>query len=310
MGHTHAQDLQRGRSRALWISLVANGGFAVAEVAGGLIFGSLALLADAAHMIVDVGALGIALIAQRLLTRPASARHTYGLQRAEVLGGLVNGILIVVVSISILIEALQRLDDPQPVIGTGVIVVAGFGLLVNLVSAALIARSAGPSVNMRGALIHMLADAAGSVAAIAAGIAAAVWGAYWVDPAAGLATVGLLGWAVAKVLLDAVHVLMEGVPKGMDAVDVERSLVDDQGVEGVHHLHLWNLASDVPALSAHVVLQGEVTLHEAQVCGERLKSMLVQRFGIEHATLELECHACDSPSEAAALQPSRDARGL
>lgn len=289
----HGEDLRRIRARALWIALLANGAFGVAEVVGGLVFASLALLADAVHMLVDVAALAIALIGQRLLLRPASARHTYGLQRAEVLAGLANGLLVIALAAMIGLEAFRRLQDPRPVAGAGLVLIASLGLLVNLGSAALIGRAGGKSVNMRAALVHMLADAAGSGAAIAAGVAVVLFEASWVDSAASLAIVGLLVWAGADLVRDALHVLMEGVPRGMDPEEVERTLRADEGVSAVHHLHLWNLASDVPALSAHVVLSGDVTLHEAQERGDRLKAMLAERFGIEHATLQLECHACD-----------------
>src|SRR4051794_14637288 len=160
--HTHAtRDVQR---RALWISLVANGVFMVAEVAGGFAFNSLALLADAAHMLSDVVGLGIALVAQTLVERRATARHSYGLQRAEVLGAQANGVILLVTAGWIIFEAVQRIGDPADVAGGGLLVVASLGLVVNLVSALLLARAQDRSLNMRGAYLHMLMDAAGSIA--------------------------------------------------------------------------------------------------------------------------------------------------
>ena len=149
---------------------------------------------------------------------------------------------------------------------------------------------------MQGAVLHMAADAAGSVAAIATGVAVLVWDATWVDPVASLVVVALVLWSVWGLLCDTTHVLMEGTPRGTDPVQVETALAGEPGVEGVHHLHLWNLASDVPALSAHVVLAGQPTLHEAQESAETLKAMLEQRYGIAHVTLELECHGCETPT--------------
>jgi cobalt-zinc-cadmium efflux system protein len=298
-GHDHHRAVSRmTQRRALWISLVANAGFMVAEVAGGLAFHSLALLADAAHMLSDVAGLAIALVAHRLVDRRATARHSYGLQRAEVLGALVNGLTLLAVAAWIIVEALRRIGEPADVVGRGLLVVATLGLAVNLGSAVLLARAQGHSLNMRGAFVHMAVDAAGSVAAIAAGVAVIGWQANWVDPLASILIALLVVWSAWGLLRDTVQVLLEGTPRGMDPGTVEDALAADDAVEAVHHLHLWNLASDTPALSAHVVLRGEVTLHDAQVNGDRLKTLLDERFGIAHATLELECHPCDpAPDE-------------
>jgi cobalt-zinc-cadmium efflux system protein len=281
------------RGRALRFALAANLVLLAAEVAGGIAFGSLALLADAGHMLSDVVALAIALLAHRLVRAPASARRTNGFQRAEVLGALANGVTLVAVAIWIFFEAAQRLGDVGDVSGTGVLVVASLGLVVNAGSALLLGRVGGRSLNMRGAWLHMAADAAGSLGAIAAGVAVVVWGASWVDPLVSMLIAVLVLWSSWGLLRATAYVLLEGSPPGMDLAEVERALAGDPAVDAVHHLHLWSLASDVPALSAHVVLAGEVSLHEAQLRGERLKSMLQERFGVGHATLELECHECD-----------------
>lgn len=285
-----ARERQR---RALWWSLGANAAFMVVEALGGLAFSSLALLADAAHMLSDVAGLAIALVAQQLATRRATTRHTYGLQRAEVLGAQVNGLLLVAMAGWIMVEAVRRIGAPADVQGGGVLVVATLGLLVNVGSAVLLARAQGTSLNMRGAYLHMVLDAAGSVAAMVAAIAIIGWDATWVDPVVSIGISLLVLWSAWGLLRDTVQVLLEGTPRGMDPTDVEQAILADAAVEAVHHLHLWNLASDVPALSAHVVLEGDdVTLHDAQASGDRLKALLDDRFGIEHATLELECHPC------------------
>jgi len=299
-GHGVSRGMQR---RALWISLAANAVFMVVELFGGLAFRSLALLADAAHMLSDVAGLGIALVAQRLLDRPATSRHSYGLQRAEVLGAQANGLILLAVAGWIVVEAVHRIGTPDDVVGGGLLLVAGVGLAVNLGSAALLARAQGRSLNMRGAFVHMAVDAAGSVAAITAGVAVVAWGATWVDPAMSIVIAALVVFSAWGLLRDTAQVLLEGTPRGMDPVAVEAALVADADVETIHHLHLWNLASDVPALSAHVVLRGDLTLHDAQASGDRLKEVLDTEFGITHATLELECHPCrpsaDEPSRAA-----------
>lgn len=294
----HSQGVSRAmQRRALWLALAANGGFLIAEVVGGFVFRSLALLADAAHMLSDVAGLAIALIAQRLIDRPATARHSFGLQRAEVLGAQANGLTLVAVAGWIVFEAVRRIGEPADVVGGGLLVVALLGLGVNVGSAVLLARAQGRSLNMRGAFIHMVVDAAGSVAAVSAGLAVIIWKADWVDPFMSIAIAVLVLWSAWGLLRDTAQVLLEGTPRGMDPAGVEAAIAADEDVEAVHHLHLWNLASDVPALSAHVVLRGEVTLHEAQASGDRLKSLLDDRFGIAHVTLELECHSCDRTSD-------------
>ncbi|HEX6254266.1 MAG TPA: cation diffusion facilitator family transporter [Euzebyales bacterium] len=290
---TADRDLSRRRDRALWIALVLNGGFMVAELVGGLVFSSLALLADAAHMLSDAAGLAIALVAQRLVDRPASVRHTYGMQRAEVLGAQANGVLLLATAGWILFEGARRIGDPPDVAGTGVLIVAVLGLAVNVGSAVMLARASGRSLNMRGAYTHMLADAAGSVGVIVAAVAVIAFGANWVDPAASI-IIGLLvirtSWGLLR---DTTHVLLEGAPDSIDAAEVEQWLGMAAGVASVHHIHLWHLTSETTALSAHVVLEGRPSLHQAQAHGDILKDQLAERFAIAHTTLELECHQCE-----------------
>jgi cobalt-zinc-cadmium efflux system protein len=296
----HSGPPDRGaQRRALRIALVANAGFVLVEAIGGVVFRSLALLADAAHMVSDVAALGIALAAQSLLSRPASARHTYGLQRAEVLGAQANGVVLIAAAGWILYEATKRIGAPVEVAGGGLLAVALAGLSVNVASAVFLARARGRSLNMHGAFLHMVLDALGSVGAAAAGLGVLLWDANWIDPLVSIAIGALVLWSAWGLLKDTTRVLMEGSPRGLHPEDVELALASDCSVEAVHHLHLWNLASDVPALSAHVVLGEETSLHDAQQEGDRLKDMLRERFGIEHATLELECHPCEPVPEGA-----------
>lgn len=301
MGHSHSHSHGRtdgdpaGREaqrRALRIALVANGGFLVAEVVGGLAFNSLALLADAAHMATDVAGLVIALVAQSLLSRPSTTRHTYGMQRAEVLGGQFNAILLLVAAAWIVYEAIGRIGSPVDVQGGGMLVVATLGLVVNVVSALLLLRARGRSLNMHGAYVHMLMDAAGSVGAIAAAVAVLVWDAGWADPVFSIAIAVLVVWSALGLLRDTTRVLLEGAPDDVSADEVTAAILAEPAVADVHHTHLWSLASDVTALSAHVVLRDVDSLHDAQRRGDELKHMLEERFGISHATLELECHPC------------------
>ena len=280
------------RTRALWLALGANLAFLVVEVVAAAAFDSLALVADAAHMGSDVAALGIALVAQRLVGRPATARHSYGLQRADVLAAQLNGLGLVVVTGWIFWEAWDRFRDPVDVVGGGLLAVALAGLAVNVVSAWILGRARGRSLNMHGAFAHMVADAVSSVGAVVAGVAVLLWGAEWADAGVSVVIGVLVLWSAWGLLRDATQVLLEGTPRGLDAGAVEAALAAQDDVERVHHLHLWNLASDTPALSGHVVLRGGMSLHDAQERANQLKAMLAERFGIDHATLELECHPC------------------
>ncbi|MEY2461634.1 MAG: cobalt-zinc-cadmium efflux system protein [Acidimicrobiaceae bacterium] len=244
-------------------------------------------------MFTDVAALAIALFALMLTSRPSTARLTFGLERAEVLGALVNGLALLAASGWIVFEALHRVGSPADVEGGGVLIVAAIGIVINVVSALVLLRSKGRSLNMRGAVIHMVTDAIGLAGTFVAALAIVIWDATWTDPVASLAIAVLVVYSGFRLLADTVHVLLEGTPSGMDRTDVEATLMAEVGVDAVHHLHLWSLASDVPALSAHVVLAGEVSLHEAQERGDALKHVLAAKHGIVHATLELECHACE-----------------
>ncbi len=292
-GHQPTRGHQR---RSLFIALAANGAFLVVEVVGGLAFRSLALLADAAHMLSDVVGLSIALVAQRLLLRPATTRHSYGLQRAEVVGGQLNGLILLSVAGWVVYEAIRRIGQPVDVAGGGMLAVATVGLAVNVASALVLARAQGRSINMRGAYLHMLLDAAASVGTIVAAVAVVVWEAGWADPAVSLLISALVIWSAWSLLRDTTNVMLEATPGYLDQAEVEAALTAEAPVVAVHHVHLWSLASDVAAFSGHVVLHEEVTLHQAQVEGDRLKAMLADRFQIDHVTLELECHDCQPPS--------------
>lgn len=285
--------MRERQTRVLWFALGINGVLLVAEAVGGVVFGSLALLADAAHMLSDVAALGIALIAQSLMSRPHSPRHTFGLQRAEALGAQASALLLLGSTVWIVLEATRRLGQPVDIDGGPVLVIATLGLLVNVGSAWALSRVRGHSLNVRGAYLHMLADALGSVGAIVAALAVVLAGAVWVDTLASVVIAVMVLWSAWTLLRDTTHVLMEGTPPGYDPGEIAAALRRHETVEDVHHLHLWSIASDTVALSAHIVLAGELGLHEAQERGDELRSMLADEFDVGHATLELECHLCE-----------------
>ncbi|MCU1430386.1 MAG: cation diffusion facilitator family transporter [Actinomycetia bacterium] len=296
--HKHGATLTDRRANALAFALVANALFLVVELVGGLVFGSLALLADAAHMVSDVFALTLALIAQILSTRPPTERHTYGFVRAEVLAAQANGVLLFAGAIAVGVEAVRRLQHAHHLHAWPVLVVGVLGFAVNLVSGYVLGREARGSLNLRAAMWHLAFDALGSVAVVVAAVGVLVADATWLDPIASLVITVLVVGAAWHLLRGTTRVLLEGAPRGIDVAAVREALAVEPDVETVHHVHVWSLASEVPALSAHIVLAGEDwTLHDAQVRMDALKQMLADRFGIVHATLEVECHACEAERE-------------
>jgi len=281
------------KNSALYIAVFLTSTLAIVQLGGGIYLNSLALTADSAHMFGDVVALLIALVARHVALRPASLRHSFGWRRAEVVGAQINGLLLLAVSGWIVLEALTRLGTASSVRGKWLIVFAVIGLTANLVSTGLLVRSGRDDVNMRAAALHTISDAAGSLGALCAGVAITVWNVQWADPVASIAIAILVVGAALRLLSETTHVLLEGAPRNVDVDGLKAALQVDPAVETVHHLHVWSLTSSDIALSAHVELAQATTLHEAQAEGARLKAMLAERFGVEHSTLELECHRCE-----------------
>lgn len=237
-------------------------------------------------------ALGLALAALALAQRPPTDRHTFGFERAEVLAAQANGLLLLVGAVGVVVEAIRRLGNPEAIKGGAVLVVGIAGLLVNVGSAAVLARSAHGSLNLRAAFWHLATDAFGSLAVIVAAIGALVFGTERLDAIASLFIAVLIVVAAWRLLRETTRVLLDAAPLDIDAATVGAALGAADGVEAVHHLHVWTLGSERPALSAHVVLTGPLSLHDAQERASELKAMLAERFGIQHTTLEVECHAC------------------
>ena len=291
----HEPDAGReGQRRALRWAFGVNALLLAVEVLGGLAFNSLALLADAMHLLSDVAGLGIALGAVALVTRPISGRHTFGMARAEVLAAGVSGLLLLAAGAWIMFEGVRRFIDPVPVNGAGLAAVAAVALVVNAGSAFVVHQAQGESLNMRASFLHLATDAVGSLGAILAGLLILGFGWLRADSVVSLATAVLVLWAGGTMVRETVHVLMEGSPRGLNPDDVRAVILDVPTVIDVHHLHLWSLASDVPALSGHVVITGEPTLRESQAVASQVKGALVDRFGLTHLTLEVECGPADS----------------
>lgn len=289
-GHHHAGSIRH--EKPLWIALGLTAAFLVAEVIGAVVFNSLALLSDAAHMMTDVVALGISLFAVRMARRPPDAKRTYGYARMEALGAMVNGGLLFVVAGYILYEAWQRLRAPAEVATGGMLLVAVLGLLVNLVSMRLLKAGAGESLNVRGAYLEVWSDMLGSLGVIVGALAIRFTGWTVIDPIVAV-LIGL--WVLPRtwmLLKQAGHVLMQGVPDGLDLDAVRQAMLATPGVSGVHDLHAWALGSRQAILTAHVVLVDEsVDAHGTRIA---ITQLLESRFKIEHATLQLESDACGS----------------
>ncbi|NOZ05308.1 MAG: cation transporter [Chloroflexi bacterium] len=288
--HGHEQHSSRVPARrSLFIALVITLVYLVAEVIGGLWTHSLALLADAGHMLTDVASLSLALFAIWLATRPAPAEKTYGYYRTEILAALANGASLVVIAVIIFYEAFRRIGQPPEVNSLPMLLVATVGLGANLLSAYVLFRSRADSLNLRGAFLHVAADALGSVGAIIAGVIMLTTGWYLADPLVSIGIGLLILFSSWNLLRESVDVLMEAVPVSVDLAELTHAVEADPQVADLHDLHVWTVTSGFYALSAHVVVgEGCYDVTASQALLERLRTMLRERFDVEHSTLQLE----------------------
>ena len=288
-GHDHGTGEIR-HERPLWWAFGLTLAFLIAEVIGGILTNSLALLSDAAHMATDVIALAISLVAVRLSRKPADAKRTYGYARMEAIGAMVNGLLLFAVAFYVLWEAAHRFSEPPEVASIGMMVIASLGLLVNLIAMRLLKAGSGESLNLKGAYLEVWADMLGSLGVIIAAVLIMVTGWRVVDPIVAV-LIGL--WVLPRtwtLLREAGQVLMQGVPTGLDIEIVRRALTERPGVAQVHDLHIWALASRQPVMTAHLVLT-DPTLNVDDL-RRTVTQMLEDRFDIGHATLQVESSDC------------------
>lgn len=280
---------RRANKRRLTIVFGLTTTYMLAEAIGGLLTGSLALLADAGHMLTDAGALGLALFAIRYAERPANPQKSFGYYRAEVMAALANAVVLLLISFYILYEAWQRFAHPPKVMSWPMLVIAAIGLGVNLVGMRLLSGSAGQSLNVKAAYLEVLSDTLGSLGVIAASIIMLTTGWYLADPIFG-AAIGLFilprTW---KMLKEAAHVLMEGVPANVSLQTVEQEMLKIRGVVAVHDLHVWTLTSGLDSMSGHVFIENP---GEGMTILAELRSMLAERFGISHTTIQVEDREC------------------
>lgn len=282
--HTHGHHAS-GSRRRLRLVLVLTAVYMLAEALGGWWTGSLALLADAGHMLTDVAALALALVAMWFSARPATSSKTFGYYRLEILAALINGVALVLMSLLIFYEAYGRLAAPPSVKSGTMTLVAVGGLLVNLACAWLLHGDHKTDLNVRGAWLHIMGDALGSVGAIAAGIVMSLYGWYAADPFFSFLIGLLIVWSSWNLIRESTNVLLEGTPAHINIAAVEETILQTEGVQDVHDLHIWTITSGREALSAHVIYVE--TISQAELL-KQLRSKLHDRFGVDHLTIQME----------------------
>ncbi|MCK9375806.1 MAG: cation diffusion facilitator family transporter [Syntrophobacterales bacterium] len=286
MNHTHVhahrfESSHRRLALAFWTQLA----FCAVELVGGILTNSLALLADAGHMLSDVGALGLSLLALQWATKPATSRKTYGYHRLEILVALINGLALWAMAGYIFYEAATRLFHPPAISSTPLIIIASLGLLVNLLGMYILLPERAHSINLRSAFIHLLSDSFGSLATVVAGLAIYWRGWYWFDPVAGIVVGAMIVISSWQLVWEAAEILLESTPRHIDLNQVQQSLESHPQVLEVHDLHIWTIASGIFALSVHVTIDNH--LNRDCLTGD-LEELLHQRFGLEHNTIQIE----------------------
>jgi len=259
--------------------------YMIAEAVGGWLTNSLALLADAGHMLTDVAALGLTMAAIWFGSRPATAKKTFGFYRLEILAAFVNGIVLVLLSIWVIIEAAGRWRSPPAINGLSLTAIAGGGLIVNVIAAGLLNAGHKDDLNMRGAWLHVMGDLIGSVAAIAAGALILSVGWFWTDPLCSVLISLIIIFSAWRLIMESVNVLLEGTPAHISLAEVESTILQTEGVSGIHDLHVWTISSGLHALSAHISHSPAVVQTDLLVS---VRERLHSAFGIDHLTIQME----------------------
>ncbi len=285
-GHVHSHGGRSGGSIIrLKIALGLTFVYMIAEAVGGWLTNSLALLADAGHMLTDVAAMSLTLFAFWFAARPATSKKTYGYYRMEILAAFVNGIALVLLSLWVIYEAVERWQSPPEIKGFELFLIATGGLFVNLIAAWLLHSGHKHDLNMRGAFLHVIGDVLGSVAAITAGILIIAFGWSWADAAGSVLISVIIILGAWRLILESVNVLLEGTPSHIDMTAVEDSMLETAGVTGIHDLHIWTISSGIHALSVHIS-HDDATSHSDLLA--RVRDRLHDRFGIDHLTIQME----------------------
>lgn len=303
--HAHSRSLRPDADRRyLLIALALLLGFMLFEVVLGFLASSLALISDAGHMLTDVGALAMALVAMRLAASPATGRRTFGLKRAEILSAQINGITLLVLAALFVFEAIQRLITPPRVEGGLVFVVALVGIAVNLAATWALAHANRRSLNAEGSFQHILTDLYAFIATAVAGALIYFTGFTRFDALATLVVATLMARAGFSLVRASWRILLETAPEGVEPARIAQALMQEPGVEGAHDLHLWEVTSGFPVLSAHIDISERLGVEQRNALLGRLTRLLDERFGIHHTTIQLECALCDADGLFCALEPA------
>ena len=288
-GHGHHDHTAGASARSLGIALILSGSVLGIELTGAFLYNSLALLSDAAHMLTDVAALLIALMAVRIGTKAPDDKRTFGYKRLEILAAAFNAMLLFVAAAYVLVQAIGRFRTPESVAADGMLVVAAIGLIINVVSMGVLMGGRGQSIAVKGAYLEVWSDAIGSFGVIVGALLIRFTGEAWIDP---VVAIGIALWVLPRtwaLLSDTVNVLLEGVPKGIDLAEIRQAIADQPGVCDVHDLHVWSMAiSDVNG-SVHIAIVEEASHEEVR---RSVAGLLAGRFGIGHATIQIERDPC------------------
>jgi len=287
--HDHAHSAS---TKALWIALAINAVFLLVEFVGGLLTNSLALLADAGHMLTDVAAMSVALIAGKIASRPSTPGKTYGYGRVKILAALFNGLSMWLIVGFIVHEAIDRFGNPPEVKSLEMLIIAALGLLANLSSALILFRHQKADINIRGAFLHLAADSLGSVAAIIAGLAMLLKGWFIVDPIVSVVLSFFIVWSSYGIIKQALMILLEGTPEQFEMREVKVSLEELDGVKYCHDLHIWSIADNEHVLTAHLVVEEGVRREEIL---NTASCMIMEYYGINHSTIQLETGETSHP---------------
>ncbi|MGM0987059.1 MAG: cation diffusion facilitator family transporter [Pseudomonadota bacterium] len=297
MAHDHDHHTGQDSQRRLFWAILLTGGFMVAEVVGGIISGSLALLADAGHMLTDTAALALAWFAAWISHRPADAKRSFGYHRVQTLAAFVNGLTLIAIVVWIAIEAIRRFMSPMAVMGIPMLTIALLGLVINMVVFAILHFGDRDNLNIRGAALHVLGDLLGSVAAIIAALVILATGWTPIDPLLSLLVAALILRSAWKLTRESGHILLEGVPDGLDAATLRREIPEAlAAVHDVHHVHVWSLTPGRHLVSLHAAIEeGE----DRQAALVAIRTLLVERYGLDHVTIQLESrHHCADAADS------------
>lgn len=305
MGSGHSHAAQPGQSeRPLWIALFLTTAFLIAEIVGGILTNSLALISDAAHMFTDTAALAISLAAIRIGRRPADSERTFGYYRFEILAAAFNAILLFLVALYILYEAYQRLNNPPEIQSGTMLLVAAFGLVVNLISMRLLSSGKDSSLNIKGAYLEVWSDMLGSIGVIIGALVIRYTGWTWIDS---VIAVGIGLWVLPRtwtLLKASMNVLLEGAPEGLGIGKVKEAIAAVPGVASVHDLHVWSITSGKSSLTAHVVQGGEVA--DPQVLLRAVRELVASKYDIHHSTIQIETTPCEQAVEEHRFGPAAE----